>query len=487
VSHRCDARLAQRLRPATCLWLAVAALIGLYLVASAFSVVIRLTQPTEFVYGEAVVLAQVRRFDLGQPLYPPTTTIPLSVTAYTPIYYVLVGAIQQMTHDDTYLTGRLVSVTAMLLSAGFLVTSVRAVAGRWWGGLLAAGLFLTQNLTVLLWAGVHRVDALALCFTLAGLMLNSTGRPAIASAPLALALLTKQTYVVAIPSVCLELWPGRRALLAFLGPLVFFTIVVLTIGQVVSGGWLIWHTLLANANPLDFDYFSAMFDSFIQLNAVPVILAASFFALPALPRERQWRAYFLLAGLETLATMGKLGASSNYWLELTVATSALIGIQAVRVASAAQFRSGLSSGSLAALVFSALLIAVPGYAATVTQSWQMHVADPSPQLDLASQLATHPGEVLTDDPGLVVLSGKPVEFEFIIFTILAAQRIWDEQPILQAIASHRFDLVVLSQPLDAPEPPLIAARWSPSVRDALLANYVPAGQDDGYWMYRPAS
>ena len=77
--------------------------------------------------------------ELGQPLYPPTTALPLSVTAYTPLYYLLAAIIQRLTHDDTYFTGRLVSVGAMLASARFVAVSVRAVSGRWWGGALSAG------------------------------------------------------------------------------------------------------------------------------------------------------------------------------------------------------------------------------------------------------------------------------------------------------------------------------------------------------------
>jgi hypothetical protein len=345
--------LAPRARAATYLWLAIAALIGMYLVAGALSTVVRLQQPTEFVYGEAIVLAQVRRLHLGQALYPSANTLPLSVTAYTPVYYLLVGLLQNLTHDDTYLTGRLVSVGSMLVSAGLLAVAVRSVSARWWGGFLAAGLFLTQNLTVVLWASVHRVDALAMCFSLAGLALSSSARTQLASIPLVLAVLTKQTYLVAIPSVCFGLWPRKRALIAFLTPLLLVLAVIGAVWQVLSGGWFLWHTLLANANPLDFDYFSAMFSAFIQLNAVPVIAAAALFALPAFPRERQWRAYFVLAGLETLLTIGKLGASSNYWLELTAASSALIGIQAARLGFTAR------SAGLAGVVLASLLTAVP--------------------------------------------------------------------------------------------------------------------------------
>jgi hypothetical protein len=340
-------------------------------------------------------------------------------------------------------------------------------------------------LTVLLWGPVYRVDALALCLTLAGLFLSSTGRTTLAGIPLALAVLTKQTYVIAIVSVAAQVWPDRRALAAFVGVSIGGVLAGLALGQVLSGGWMLWHVVVANANPLDFDYFTAMFNALVQLNSVPVVVAALLLITPALPHERQWRVYFVLSAIVALVTMGKLGASSNYWLELTAATAVLIGIQAVRLSRVPNVRAPLTSASLAGLVFASLLMATPGYAATVNQTVQTAFAEPSPQLEVARWLADQPGEVLTDEPSLAALAGKPIEFEFIIFTILAAQHVWDEQPILEAISDRRFSLVMLTQPLETPVPKLIAARWSPAVQDALQMNYVPDGQAGAYWVYRP--
>ena len=468
------------------LWLAVGILIGLYLIAFVLSGLVRVGQPTEFVYGESVVLAEVRRWILGQPLYTAQTELPLTVTAYTPVYYLVVAWLQRLVGDQSYLVGRVVSMLAMLVAAVLATASVRAVTGGWWGGLLAAGLFLTQNLTALLWAPTHRVDALAMCLTLGGLALATIGRTRIAAIVFVLAILTKQTYVVAPVCVCIQLWPRRRALVEFVGIVFGGLIVTLGVGQLLTGGWLLWHVVVANANPLDVDYFSAMVTSFLALNAVPVVAAAAGLPTPALPRERQWRAYFVLSAIETISTVGKLGASSNYWLELTAAGSVSIGILATRLSRDASLRAPFSAAGLAGVVLAALLTAVPGYAATVNQTWQLATANPSPQLAVAALVAAEPGEVLTDDPGLAVLAGKPLEFEFIIFTILATQHVWNEQPILDAIAGHRFGLVILSQAVDTPQPALIAARWTAAVRDALLAHYEPAGQDGGYWLYRPA-
>ncbi|HLZ28903.1 MAG TPA: hypothetical protein VKV73_16430 [Chloroflexota bacterium] len=476
------------------LWAATAGLIVVYLAAAGLSTFERVRNGAEFLYGEAIVLDEVHRIGLGQPLYAPPTALPLTITAYPPLYYLLVAAVQQLTGDPGYGPGRLVSVAAMLVSAGLLAWIVHRVAGgRWSGGLLAAGLFLTQNLTVLLWLPVHRVDPLALCLTLVGLALATSGRTTLAALPCMLAVLTKQTYLAAPLCVLVTLWPRRRLMLAGGAVFVASLSVCLAAGEWLTNGELLWHTVVANANPLDFQYFAAMFGAFLQFNALPLIAALALFGLPARGPERVWRAYFVVSGLEALATIGKLGASSNYWLELTAATCVLIGILAVRLAERQpnpdRGRSPFTSTGLASVIVASLLTCVPAYQATVSQALELHVGGATgsigPQLEVAPLVAAEPDAVLTDDPGLALLAGKRVEFEFVIFTILATQGVWDEAPIVNAIDARQFGLVVLEESLDEPPRPLIAARLTPRVRAALQAAYTPAGQQAGYWFYRP--
>jgi hypothetical protein len=462
----------------------------IYLAAAGLDAIERVRNPAEFLYGEAIVLDETRRIALGQPLYHAPTALPLTVTAYTPLYYLLVGALQWLSGDMGYGIGRGVSLAAVLASAGLLVWTVRRVAGCWSGGLLAAGLFLTQNLTMVLWAPVNRVDPLALCFTLAGLALATGGRATLAAVPLALAVLTKQTYLTAPLCVLLTLWPRRLSMLGFGGLFVVTLALCLGVGVWLADGWLLWHTVVANANPLDFQYFAAMLGAFLGLNALPLVAAMALFGLSARAPERLWRMYFGVSGLEALATVGKLGASSNYWLELTAAMAVLIGILAVRLGESADARALFTSTGLAALLLAALLMGVPAYQATVSQALDLHfggaAASTAAQVDVAPLVASEPGPVLTDDPGLALLAGKRIEFEFVIFTILAAQGVWDERPILDAIEARRFGLVVLEVSLDEPPRPLISARYSTRVRAALQATYTPAGQQSGYWFYRPS-
>src|SRR5262249_8811786 len=161
----------------------------------------------------------------------------------------------------------------------------------------------------------HRVDMLALCFTLAGLAFATGGRTTLAALPLALAVMTKQSYLAAPLSVVLALWPRRRATATFAALFVGSLLLAMGIGSWLTGSELLWHPVVANANPLDFDYFTTMLGAFAQFNALPLVAGAALFGLPARPAERLWRVYFVVSGLIALATVGKVGASSNYWLE----------------------------------------------------------------------------------------------------------------------------------------------------------------------------
>src|SRR5579864_7635046 len=179
-------------------WACAGGLMLMYFALFAFCAINRLAQPLEeLTYGESWLLDGARQVARGEGLYAAPDSVPLMQIAYTPIYYFLVGGLQRAFGDSGYTLGRLVSLVATLLGAGALSASLRKLTGRWSFGLLGAGLFLTQNLTLLLWSSQHRVDPLALGLTLVGLALFSHGQVAPSAVLFVLAFFTKQTYVVA--------------------------------------------------------------------------------------------------------------------------------------------------------------------------------------------------------------------------------------------------------------------------------------------------
>jgi len=480
------------------LWALVGGLLGLYCVAFAWDALGRVARPLEeLMYGESWVLDGARRVAHGEVLYPPADRLPLAQTAYTPVYYVLVGELQRLLGDAGYTTGRAVSLVASLVGAALLAWSLRRLTGHWPTGVLGAGLLLTQNVTVLLWAPLHRVDALALALTLAGLALATAGRPYAAVLPFLLAVFTKQTFIVAPVVTCLALWPERGRMLRFGAAFGGGLALCVLVAQWLTDGWFVWHTVLANSNVPDFQTFAVLMGSFLQFNGVAVLAAAATLSLPERPGERAWRLYFV-GSLITLPSVAKIGASSNYWLEVSAATAAVLALAARRLALAPAPQLRVLPPMVIA---GALLVAVPAYQAVAFQAaittrnllhppsptYLSLVGDRGPQpyrvdASFVPRLARERGDVLTDNPGLAVAAGKRIAYEFQIFQLLEAQGMWSDQPIVEAIAARQFDLVVLMHPLDGP---VTGTRWTPAIREALRAAYIPDGQQAGLWLYRP--
>jgi hypothetical protein len=478
-------------------WALVVGLIAIYLVLFVLCAVGRLSRPLEeFTYGESWLLDGARRVARGEGLYGTVNQVPMMHIAYTPIYYAVVGGLLRLLGDSGYTIGRVVSLAATLCGAGALAWSVKRLTCRWSIGLLAAGLLLTQNLTVLLWAPLHRADPLALGLTLFGLALATAGRVSLAGVVFLLAVFTKQTFVVAPIAVALSLWPCRPKLVRF--GLIFVGGGAMAVGvaQWLTQGWFLWHTVVANSNQPDLLTFAALMGGFLQFNGLPVLGAIAAMSLPAAPGERLWRLYFV-GSLLSLGSIAKLGASSNYWLELTAATAALLALASHRLSLSPMTRLVAPT-----VLAGGLFIAMPGYQASAIEAATTlsdRIRPPSPhylslvgdagstpiRIDAAfvAQVAREPGDLLTDNSGLAVAAGKRIVFEFQIFQLLEAEGHWSEQPILDAVARRSFSLVALMHPLDGP---ISGTRWTPALQAAIAAAYVPAGSQAGFWLYRPS-
>jgi hypothetical protein len=470
----------------------------MYLALFALTAEDRLARPLEeLTYGESWLLDGARQVAGGGGLYASPDHLPLMQIAYTPLYYVVVGGLERIVGDHGYTVGRAVSVVSTLVGTLALAWSVRCLTGHWRFGWLAGGLMLTQNLTLLLWGTLERVDALALGLTLVGLALFTMRRGAAAAVLFVLAFFTKQTFFVAPVAAAIALWPCRASLTRFVAIVACGVLGGVGLAQWLTNGWFLWHVGLANANTPDLMTFSVLMGSFMQFNGVPVLAALTSLALPSAPGERVWRLYFV-GCLLTLPTVAKLGASSNYWLELTAATAALLALASFRLTAWPMARVVPPT-----VIAGALLIAVPGYQATATElaltaADTLQPASPhylslvgdagaTPmRIDAAfvDYVARQPGDLLTDNSGLAVAAGKPIEYEFQIFQLLRAEADWSEQPILDAIAARRFSLVALMHPLDGS---LDDTRWSPALQSELLEAYEPAGAQAGFWLYVPRS
>jgi hypothetical protein len=329
----------------------------LYFAAHAWGM---LTYPYPLDYGEGPLLAQIEVLRAGTTvwqIYADPAEAPFQVVNYPPLYPLLVAALSLLT-GDVLLAGRLLSLLATLGCGAAIFRLTRDERQpkpdlrRTLRSACIALLFLTIPI-VREWSVLLRVDMLGVCLGLWGLVaLRMTGdlapdatldSPAGPRSPqlrwavvagflFLLALYTKPSLIAAPAAGYAWLLfkallyrkhaAGRHILIAGVASLV----VMLTSGgllfallQWASDGWFILHVVVANANRWDGALARQFWLDQARLRW-PLALAATGIAiriaLDQRPQQVVMPLLYTAFGIVTAIGVGKVGAYSNYFLEL---------------------------------------------------------------------------------------------------------------------------------------------------------------------------
>jgi hypothetical protein len=178
-------------------------------------------------------------------------------------------------------------------------------------------------------------------------------------------------------------------------------------------------------------------------------------------------AWYMLVAPLTLFAAGETGSHHNHLLETLLACS---------VAGCAC--AGLAARSLARRPFPALgvlaLFGLQLLLAFQPLAWYGSELAPNPKDPPDRYLAfisNTPGEILADDPGLLLMEGKPIRYDDASTQgPAAAIGKWDQSGLLDDIAHRRFSAIMI--PVDVrTERYDHAGRWTPEMIAAIRANY----------------
>jgi hypothetical protein len=317
------------------------------------------------------------------------------------------------------------------------------------------------------WLGLYRVDLLGIALSVAAIFVLTYGQgtPAsIGAGVLAgLALLTKQTFFAALLAGVLWRWPDRRQAGALLGAAVFTFGIPCVVLELTTGAF-IQNTLLANLNPFDLSVADALVREFFVLQWLPLLLAAVYLGM-----RRPWRPgaarlpvlYWAAASVSCIG-LAKVGANHNYWIEFAAATAILAGCGAaslVRVSSprlAAAGTAGLIlvvGTTVGGPLFSTLLGGTGGVRTAAFEVQSQFAAlstNPrDPEFDaLVDRVRDEPGGVLADPLDVVVLAGRPVVLEPLIYSILLDTGYWRADSLVAQICTGEIRLLVLGYSLE---------------------------------------
>jgi hypothetical protein len=480
---------------------------------------------------EGTLLHEARLMRAGEPLYQPLELYRFVSAPYPPLHPLLLGWADQIAGPHIFWGGRLISLVSALVAAVLVLLLGRRAGGSWLGGLFGAGVFLSAA-PVLLWGTRIKPDLLALAFTALGLLLaadegrrtkdeggrtndqrpttndpssraadkgrgakDGRGRLSMLHAQLSillaavcfvLAFYAKQTAVAAPLAVGIALligdvraaWAGERA--GRIGPLplrwrtLLFSLVYLALAL---GVWLALdlatqrqYTLHVWWNGERTGWWSfALMRKFVALLEPyrPLMLVGAGLVVYGLRTGRALvpACYMLVAPL-TLFAAGETGANHNHLLETLLALSVAAGSAAGLAAAALARRPALALPALALLALQVPLLFAP------PPHWYTGQLEPdSPPDRYVKFILNTPGEILTDDPGLLLLAGKPIRYDD-PSTQGPAVRLgaWDQRGMLDDIANRRFTAIML--PIDVRKDSLDAAgRWTPEMLATIKEHY----------------
>lgn len=356
------------------------------------------------------------------------------------------------------------------------MVAIRRQAGLGWG-LLGAFAFLAQPASAE-WVGLHRVDSLALALTLGGLVAAQRGRIVLAALLCGLSVLSKQTYLAA--PLAISVWlllDGRRRdtarfVVAFGLPLAVVGLAL----ELATGGNFLRHVVGANLNPFSAALVLDWIGWATRLSGP--LLVAGLVGVLVLPRSWWlWKLYFAFTVPNVLA-LGKDGASFNYWFE-PLAAAGILGAGALAFVFA---RRPMMALAATGAVFLAVAPSAASTGAAARLSALRATAD-RPAVDWAVDAARRaPGDVLSEDLAITALAGKPLAFEYVIYSILWTEGLWREDQLVADLDQGRYSHLILL----GDEDPLAGdcLCMPPPVWDALRRNYGRIDSSGRYVLYQ---
>lgn len=481
--------------------------VGLVVASLAWSLarwmVFALRCPYELDYGEGIILNTALQIAGGHPIYNDYHHYPFIVATYPPVYPLLC-ALGAKLWGVSFAFGRAVSMLSTLAGGLFIWLLLRrAQLSRPAAG-FAAVLFVGAP-AVAQRGAFMRIDMLAVALGLAGLYCVVRGgrrRLLWAVALFAAAFYTRQSEVAPLAAGVVYLWFAgrRRQALGLAGGWLAATAALYLALQVSSGGGFYDHVIASNMN-----YWSAgiLRDIWVLTYVTwrwPFLFAAVglllWLAKPGSDRPAYHPAWllvwYLLFAVLVTVTAGKVGSYVNYTLEAIAAAALLSGVAYQRLAELLAHRSRVAWAAAWLLLVAppALLLAQPG-----RQAWQpMPYFDPQGMVAAGERFAPilrgTVGEVLSEDIGLLLLTGHRVLLDPHKMTSMARDGRWNAAPLIRDIKRRRFAYIITTwDPATAPLDrwgTYGTYRWTKGAGDAIKGSYRPVEHVGTLYLLAPA-
>jgi hypothetical protein len=286
------------------------------------------TLPYQVDYGEGLMLEGALRIRQGQPLYPAPSGLPVVLHVYGPLAYV-VTSLTLPPSGASFLGGRVLMLfCALCVSALMFIILKRST--RSLPIALTFGVVLLTVPIFRFWLDLLRADLIGIAFSVIGIGLYLfKPRYTWWSVPFfTAAVFCKYTLLAAPVAVFLHLLLAKKftQAIGFAGLMGGLCASLFALLQYKTAGAFAFHMFATHRDPYSFAQFVG-FTGLVWLTAPVVTALAIFYVARTIAAcAPDFASLYFMAACATSLTAGKLGSSTNHFLEWIVAASLCAGL-----------------------------------------------------------------------------------------------------------------------------------------------------------------
>jgi hypothetical protein len=421
--------------------------------------------PFQIDYGEGLMLDGAIRIQHGQPLYPNPFDFPVVLHVYGPVAYAAVASVSPAS-APAFTAGRwLIAGCALTVSALLGLVVWRETGAKMLG--VSFGFLLLTLPSFRFWCYLLRSDLIGLAFSMMGVALYLRGKRPYWSIPFfAMALFSKYSLIAAPIAVLAHLGCQRKLKQGgeFLAGLCVACLVPFGILQMKTGHWFAFHMFSTHADPFSLRQYLGLMA--LVTASAPVVTALALWhtvqsvrtGRPSLP------ALYLVVSLVAALTAGKLGSTTNHFLEWMLAACLCAGLaysELLRGYPAKAF-------PVTILLSASVLIGVILEDRPSLRPFQ-ELAECGPSYKFVKDAPST--RVLSESLGPVLMAGKPVmvsdPFEY---GQLVRHGLWPDRRVEELLREQGFGLIVLAD--DPVKMQIYGSEvWSDALLTAMSRNY----------------
>jgi hypothetical protein len=405
--------------------------------------------------------------------------------AYQPGFYLIYAPLTWLTHTSLTLPRLFSDILMAFTAAGVGAAASALRAPRLFAAASALACFSFVEVVGLV--AYAKPDAPALLFLAWGLVAviqwerTAGRRQLVMTGIFAVAMIT--TKINFAPVACAWLvavgLKDRRLALALSAGVALGVILVFGATQLLTGGAFFDDMRGTNAGFSLIPLKGALKDSLLPYPNPLLLLAAA----AVTSRFRALRGVELtwLGSLGVLASAVHVGAASNYWIPLELASAVLLG-PTLFLARPGSKALGVLSVLIAAGLLPQQLSQVNGLRSVPG----MLASFDAQNREAAFEMTQVKGRILSDRVDLQVVSGHEPELDNYVFSIMADNAIWNPDEAAAAVRRHEYLEINSVYDLRGPHVSVLGADWWPdAVVAAVQSSYCLKSHDAIQWVYRP--